>query len=77
MEYGIISSSSTGYLAASVNEAIKHGWIPQGGIYSVPTPGTATFLQAMIRYESPKDPPIAGEGRSSPSDLRDIKDGSR
>ena len=50
VEYNIIGSSDVRELIQLVNEGISEGWIPQGGIYVVPSSNSNLF-QAMIRYE--------------------------
>jgi Domain of unknown function (DUF1737) len=49
-EYQIISRGSYKALAASVNEAIKKGWQPQGGVFAlILALGSISFYQAMTR----------------------------
>jgi hypothetical protein len=47
MEYTTVQASSNNDLIKKVNELIKQGWKPQGGIGI--TYGSTPFYQAMIR----------------------------
>lgn len=53
MQYKVILTDSVGSLERRVNDAIKQGWIPQGGI-AVWSERTSPIMQAMIRPEEPK-----------------------
>lgn len=46
-DYDVITESSTEALARKVLEAIREGWIPQGG---VATDRLGRFLQAIVKY---------------------------
>lgn len=55
MQYSVIHEEAPGTLIRRVNEAIKEGWIPQGGI-TIACTGTleifrVVWAQAMIKPE--------------------------
>lgn len=58
MEYAIIhvtgSRDTLGRLEAAVNDRIKQGWSPQGGVSFVDTPTFVSVSQAMVREMSEK-----------------------
>ena len=45
MEYKVITTDHCDELENEVNEAIREGWKPQGGVLYVPR----TYMQAMIK----------------------------
>jgi hypothetical protein len=51
VKYVIIETHSARDLRVEVNEAIKNGWQPLGGV-SVSTDGSYTaYIQAMVKYD--------------------------
>lgn len=50
VEYKLIKGSNNMYLQDSVNEAIKNGWQPFGGIAAM----DLLFLQAMVKRKKPE-----------------------
>jgi len=49
-EYDILRAAQTTYLKMKVNDAMKDGWKPQGGVSSVEGIDRATwYAQAMVR----------------------------
>ena len=52
MKYKVIKNNELEFLVEEVNNAIKDGWIPQGGITTIFTDygpnGKVMFLQSMI-----------------------------
>ncbi len=49
VEYINVSANSSDKLVALVNEKIKEGWQPIGGVF-VTSLYTAVYLQAMVKY---------------------------
>jgi hypothetical protein len=50
MEYMVITHHWISNLTERVNDAIKQGWVPQGGIaYAVGQGNDERFAQAMVR----------------------------
>ena len=49
MEYDVIDGGSLTALRHDVNEAIKKGWRPQGGIYIWTKDSVTLWTQAMVR----------------------------
>jgi hypothetical protein len=61
MDYQVVQYTSLSNLEARVNEDIKNGWRPLGGIQTVAPPDlpnahlrTIVYSQAMIRGTKPK-----------------------
>lgn len=48
-EYTVAQSPELSKLIEQVNELIREGWIPQGGIHTVLYYGNYFFAQAMIK----------------------------
>lgn len=59
IDYGLIESDSQAELAEAVNEAIREGWQPQGGLViwreaggrvGTSTPLNVHYAQALVKY---------------------------
>lgn len=48
-EYQVVEAISVGTLVQRVNEELKNGWQPQGGIYVLLGRNHNFYLQAVIR----------------------------
>jgi hypothetical protein len=51
-EYNILSCKSVQELINEINESLKYGWVPTGGVAAVGTPANPLFLQAVVRSTS-------------------------
>lgn len=57
MNYCILRAAHPELLAHQVNEAIKDGWVPQGGVLAVQTPGGMQWAQAISFLDIPDPKP--------------------
>jgi len=48
--YKIVTKKNPVELEQAVNDLLKLGWIPQGGVFAYNTPGGLWFYQALIKY---------------------------
>jgi Domain of unknown function (DUF1737) len=55
MRYDLLSSHSSTELLDQVNEALKQGWIPLGGVSATTLEGQPYFIQAMTHHEEELD----------------------
>jgi hypothetical protein len=53
IDYKLIGASTVDSLAAKVNEFIKDGWVPLGGVAYGPETDACRvwYVQAMVKYE--------------------------
>lgn len=53
ISYRLLSSSTASHLADTVNEFIKDGWVPHGGVAYGPETDACNvwYVQAMVIYE--------------------------
>ena len=52
MEYQLISAESAAELQLQVNEALKNGWIPLGGVSTYVLDHAAWFVQAVTKEKA-------------------------
>ncbi len=51
MEYRIISKKNENELEREINEMLRKGWKPQGGLVVVDAPDSWIYWQAVIRED--------------------------